>query len=142
MRALQIASPDARCESVLRRICECDHFLFTIERSDRHDRTENLFLQNAAIAIEARDDCRLDEESFAINPPPARGNRAALFLREVDVAHHFFEMCGADQRTDVLTDAEIFREPHEALDKFVVRRSFNENPRTAQTNLALIPECR
>src|ERR1051325_11295812 len=51
--SLQVARPEARREAVLRRVRERDGLLFAVERRDRDDRTEDLLLQDAAVAPEA-----------------------------------------------------------------------------------------
>ncbi len=148
MRALQITRPDTRRQAIPRRIRKRDRLRFIIERRDRHDRSENLLLQNATIAIESGDDCRLDEVAFAFDASAAGRDRAAFFFREVDVAYDFVEMCGADQRTDLrliverIADRQRSGPLDEVIHEVIVDLAFNEDPRSAQADLALIPERR
>src|ERR1051326_9017839 len=85
MRALEVARPERCGEAVARRVRERDRFLFAIERRDRDDGAEDLFLQHAAVAPEAGDHGRLDEVAVAIQPRAAAADHAPFFSRELDV---------------------------------------------------------
>ena len=59
MAALEVASPQAAAEAVLRRVRNSDHFGFVLESRDRNERSEHLFLADTIAGV-CRDNRRLD----------------------------------------------------------------------------------
>src|SRR5581483_4476147 len=144
--ALQIGRKHRRRQPIARGVRKRDRLFLAVERSHRHDRPEDLFLQHAAIHAEPGDDRRLDEVAAAVDAIPAADDRPAFPFRELDVAGDFPQMIGADQRADIaclverIADLQLLRGSDEALEELVVSGALDEDARAAETDLALIPE--
>src|SRR5439155_12918482 len=110
-----------------------NRLLFAVERRDRHYRSEDFLLQDAALAREAGDDGWLDEIAGAIDAAAAGDDRPALGPSQIDIAQHLLQMRLADQRADVgallqgIADAQAFRGFHKPLDELLVDRSLHED---------------
>src|SRR5258708_23333679 len=148
MGAGEVGRPDGRRQAVARGVGEGDRLLLGVERRDGDDWAKDLLLKDAAVAPQAGDDRRLDEEARAPDAPAAGDDRAALVLRQLDIACDLLEMRGADQCADVsrlverITDAELSCRGREALYERVVDRPLDEDARAAEADLPLVPEAR
>src|SRR6185369_17496602 len=89
---------------------------------------------------------RLDEVAATVNTLTTGDDRAAFLLRQVDVAGDLLQVIGADQRADVgrlverIADLQLPRRRDEALEERVVCAALDEDARSAEADLALVPE--
>src|SRR3954447_25727185 len=97
----EIARPHCRGEAVAGGVGEGDRVRFGVERRDRDDGAEDLFLQDAAVASQSGDDGRLDEVAGTFETTSAGDDRAAFLFGQVDVTHHLLQVRITDQRADI-----------------------------------------
>src|SRR5262245_26986013 len=115
MPAAKVASPQPASETVLRGVRNLDHFLFILERRNCNEWSEDFFLAHSILRF-CRDDRRLDVasrvESRIRRWLPTRKNRAALLLRQLDVAQNAIAVARGCQRAHFRSRVQGIPDPY------------------------------
>ena len=102
MGALEVVRPDVGGEAVLDAVRELERLFVGVERGDRHDRAEDLLLEDAGVGRDVgehrRGDVVAGREAVGA---AAAGDEAALGLADLDVAHDLVVVLGVHEGADL-----------------------------------------
>src|SRR5882757_985553 len=144
----QITGLDARGESVGGVVGDANGIGFILEADDRENGSEDLFARDLKVVGSVRKKCRFDEEPLAVDLSCAATrsqSRGRLFAR-LDVGQNFVVLRFGCNRTDLglgverVTQDGRFCHDRQLLNDFVVDGLFDEQARSSDTHLSLIPE--
>ena len=101
MPSRRIARPDRCHQAVPDVVGEARRVLLVLERSDRHDRPEDLLLSDRHPVVDLREHGRWIERAFALERLAAGDNLSAFLAAPLDEAVHLVAVLGRDQRANL-----------------------------------------
>ena len=116
--------------------------LLVRERSDRHHRTEDLFLGDPHLLVDACEDGRGIEGALPVRRLPARDDLRPVLAPGLDVAVHLVTVLRGDERPDLrlglerIADLEAVGRVGEGGDEILVERVLDEHARAGLAALA------
>jgi hypothetical protein len=134
MTARGVPGPDRRHEAVADVVRDADRVLLVLERGDRDDRTEHLFLRDLRV-VRGRDDGGWVERAGTLRNGAAREDLGALGPAALDEAVHPLAVGRRDERSHLrlgierIADLDASGELGHHGDGLVVERLLHEHPR-------------